>query len=84
MSAPPLRKDVDKQDTWNLNLMFRNVKAWEEAFEKLQDDLANFDKYRGKLGKSARKIRQCYDVSHNFSQMLEKVSAFAQLKYWQG
>ena len=81
MSAPPLRKDVDKQDTWNLNLMFRSVKTWEEAFQKLQHDLANFDKYRGKLGKSARKIRQCYDVSHNFSQMLEKVSAFSQLKY---
>jgi len=81
LSVPPLRKEVQVSDTWNLALMFKNNKAWEQSFKKLQDDLPAFDRFKGKLGKSAKNIRQCYDFSNEYNLLLEKISAYAQLKY---
>lgn len=80
-NTPPLRKDVNKSDTWNLALMFKSIKAWEQAYKKLEDDLVGFDRFKGKLGKSAKNICRCYAFNDEYSQLLEKVAAYAQLKY---
>lgn len=79
--TPPLRQDVKVEDTWNLSLMFRSDAAWERSFKALEGRMSNFGKFRGKLGGSAKAIFDCYEFSHAFSMQLEKVAAYAQLKY---
>ncbi|MCK5863443.1 MAG: oligoendopeptidase F [Candidatus Hydrogenedentes bacterium] len=80
-NTQPLRKDVKNSDTWNLTLMFKNIKAWEQAYRKLEKDLAGFDRFKGKLGRSAKNIQQCFTFNDEYGQLLEKVSVYAQLKY---
>lgn len=81
VKAPPPRKDVRTGDTWNLALIFKSKKEWEKAFDKLESSLNAFERFRGKLGRSARTLFQCVDFSHKYNQLLEKVAAYAQLKY---
>ncbi len=81
IKQPPLRADVNPADTWNLALMFKSDQAWNKTFKKLENDLSKFDAFRGKLKRSAKMIRRCYDFQTAYSMLLEKVVAYAQLKY---
>lgn len=79
--AIPARKDVKAEDTWDLTKLFKSDAAWERAYKELESRIAGFEQFRGKLGKSAKVIRECLDFDAAFDQLGEQVGAYAQLKY---
>ncbi len=81
VKQPPLRHDVDPENTWDLSLMFASDRAWSKAFDKLEADLDTFDTFRGKLKRSAKTVRRCFNFQNEYSMLLEKVAAYAQLRY---
>jgi oligoendopeptidase F len=79
--AIPARAEVKPGDTWDLSKLFKSDAAWERAYQELEDRISGFEQFRGKLGKSAKVIRQCLDFDAEFDKLGEQVGAYAQLKY---
>ncbi|MBI5091359.1 MAG: oligoendopeptidase F [Candidatus Hydrogenedentes bacterium] len=76
----PLRRDIKKEDTWDLSPLFKDDKAWDAAYRKLDKQIAGFEKFRGKLGSSAKTLRDCYAFEIEFDKLAETMRSYAFLK----
>ena len=76
----PTRDKVKAADTWDLTKAFKSDAAWEKGYKKLEGMVAGFEQFRGKLGKSAKVIRDCCDYEAEFEQLGEKLGVYAYLK----
>ncbi|NLN93757.1 MAG: oligoendopeptidase F [Candidatus Hydrogenedens sp.] len=80
-ASPQPRKDVLKEHTWDLRPIFKSDAAWEKAFKALEAQLPTVSKFKGKLHRSAKTIHECCIFSNTLRLELEKLGAYAQLKY---
>jgi len=76
----PKRSEVRLEDTWDLTKVFKNDAAWERAYKKLEKMIPGFAKFRGKLGRSAKIIREASDFEAEFEKLAEQMGAYAYLK----
>lgn len=76
----PLRGDVKDDDTWDLAPLFKNDAAWNRGYKKLEDMIGTFDDYRGKLGSSAKVLRDCCDFEVEFEKLAERLGSYAFLR----
>jgi oligoendopeptidase F len=76
----PPRSSVKVADTWDLSPMCENDAAWEREFQKLDKQIPGFDKFRGKLGESAKTLAACLKFDCDFDRLGEKVGGYAHLK----
>ena len=80
MKSIPTRNKVKTGDTWNLTKTFKSDAAWEKGYLALESMVPGFEKFRGKLGKSAKVIRDCCDFESEFEMLGEKLGVYAFLK----
>ncbi|MGI6459057.1 MAG: oligoendopeptidase F [Candidatus Hydrogenedentales bacterium] len=78
-SIPP-RSAVKQEDTWDLTPLYRSDTAWERAFKKLERMTADFATFRGRLHRSAKAIRACFDFQTEFEKLAERIGSYAFLK----
>ncbi len=78
-SIPP-RSAVNREDTWDLTPLYRSDAAWERAFKKFERMAAGFARFRGRLHRSARTIRACFDFETEFEKLAERIGSYAFLK----
>ena len=76
----PPRSSVKVADTWDLSPMCESDAAWEREFQKLDKLIPNFEKFRGKLGESAKTLAACLKFDCDFDRLGEKVGGYAHLK----
>jgi len=76
----PLRKDVKVSDTWDLAPLFKNDKAWQAALKDFEKQIPRFEKFRGKLGASAKVLLDCYRFDVEFNKLAERLGSYAFLK----
>ncbi len=76
----PNRTDVSPEDTWDLSSLYSGDDAWEADFAKLQDRVAQFASYRGRLGESAVILAEALDFDNEFDRLAERVGTYAFLK----
>ncbi len=76
----PLRKHVKAADTWDLGKLFKNDRAWEKAYETLEESIVGYERFRGRLGESAKVLRDCYDFDVEFEKLGEQLGSYAFLK----
>jgi oligoendopeptidase F len=76
----PLRKDVKVSDTWDLAHLFKNDKAWQAALKDFEKQIPRFEKFRGKLGSSAKVLLDCYKFDVEFNKLAERLGSYAFLK----
>jgi len=76
----PLRTELDITDTWDLTALFRSDAAWRRAYDALEKDIAGIEAFRGKVGASARTLRDCYVFHVAFDQRAERLGSYAFLK----
>ena len=76
----PPRSKVKVEDTWDLAPMCENDAAWEREFQKLDKLIAGFEKFRGKLGESAKSLAACLKFDCDFDRLGEKIGGYAHLK----
>lgn len=76
----PTRDKVALDDTWDLTKIYKTDAAWLRGYKKLEKMVDGFDQFRGKLGRSAKMIRNCCDFESEFEQLAEKVGVYAFLK----
>ena len=76
----PKRGDVPVEHTWDLHKLFKSDAAWDRGFEELERLVPGFKRFRGQLGKSARRIRSCCEFEIRVDQLAERLGAYAYLR----
>ncbi|MCE9545586.1 MAG: oligoendopeptidase F [Planctomycetia bacterium] len=76
----PARSDVPARDRWNLESLFPDDDAWETAFKKWEKQMVGFDRFRGKLGKSAAELLACLKFDAEYDRAGERLGTYAHLK----
>ena len=75
-----LRKNVKKEDTWNLSLLYKNDSEFESDFKKMEKFSKEAKKFKGNLSKSAKDLKNILDSIMKASIILEKLGSYAFLK----
>lgn len=75
----PLRSEVPQEETWNLESIFPDVKAWEKAYKKIEKRLAEIEPYKGKLDQSPETLHKCLTLSEDILRGAEKVAVYSGL-----
>jgi oligoendopeptidase F len=78
-TAIPERKDVPDKFKWHTTDIFESDAEWEKAFEKLKGAMPRIASFKGKLGKSAKNLLECYTFQDEISEKIEHVFAYASL-----
>ena len=76
----PTRSKVKSADTWDLAPMCESDVQWEEMFATLDQLIAGFAKFRGKLGQSAKTLAACLAFDSDFDRLGERAGGYAHLK----
>jgi oligoendopeptidase F len=76
----PKRSAVKTPDTWDLAPLCASDGQWEELFQKLNQQIAGFEKFRGKLGEGAKTLAACLKFDCDVDRLAERVGGYAHLK----
>ena len=80
VKALPKREKVKEQDRWDLSSLFRGDAEWEAAFNKWEQQIAGYEKFRGKLGESAEMLSACLQFDASIDRAGEKLGIYAFLR----
>ncbi len=76
----PLRKDVAPEDCWDLSSLYGDDAAWESDFKKLEEQIATFETFKGRLGESAAVLAEALTFDSDFDRTAERLGYYAFLK----
>ena len=76
----PTRDKVSSSDTWDLSSLYDGDEAWESDFKILEEKLAGFEGFRGRLGESVDQLYAALAFDSEFDQIAEKLGTYAFLK----
>ena len=79
-SAVPQRSEIDDQHKWRVEDVFASDQAWENAFAGLQKAVGMFEPYRGRLGKSAAVLLECFAKKDSIELIADNLYVYAYLK----
>jgi len=81
------RNEVEKQDKWNVENLFLNLEAWEQAFQGLTKGKTEskrwpeLAKYQEKLGEGAKTLSTLLKKTFNIERELMKLYTYAHLRH---
>ncbi|TWU44115.1 Oligoendopeptidase F, plasmid [Novipirellula aureliae] len=76
----PSRNEVKSEDCWDLSSLFENDQIWETEREKLDERIATFATFRGRLGESADVLAEALAFDSEFDRLAERVGTYAFLR----
>lgn len=76
----PERKDIKKQDQWDLGQMYNNQNQWEADLKSIESQVSRYQDFKGHLGESIDVFREAWDFDLELSRTMEKVYTYAHLK----
>jgi oligoendopeptidase F len=79
-AAIPSRSEVKQEDTWDLSPLYRTPEGWAEDFAMLQGEYPAIALFRGKVGESARSLRELLECEKGISRRIEKLHHYASLR----
>ena len=65
------------QDRWNLAAIYPSVDAWQQDATRLEGQYADLAKCKGQLGRSAARLRECFDLQADVSKRLSRLFSYA-------
>ncbi len=80
MSKIPERHEVDDKDKWDLSGLYKTEEDWEADLKAFQKMIPGIEKFRGTLGDSAEKLKECLDYMNGFELMEERLGSYAHLR----
>lgn len=75
----PVRKDVPREQTWNLESIFPSVTAWEAACQEVEARLPNLAQYQGRLGEAPNVLLEYFDLANQISILALKAMVYSGL-----
>ena len=74
------RSEVPVEQTWNLNDLFVSEQAWEKELEVIDNEIAQFDSFKGTLHNGSNALLACLTVQEKITMKLIKAGTYAELK----
>lgn len=79
-AAIPERKDIKVEDKWDLSPMFNSEEEWESLYKEIENKIAEYERFRGRLGKSLDAFKAAIEFDLTMSRSIEKLYTYAHLK----
>lgn len=76
----PERKDIKAEDKWDLSPMFKSEEEWEALYKEIEKKIAEYEKFRGRLGKSLDAFKAAIEFDLAMSRSIENLYTYAHLK----
>ncbi|MCL4489919.1 MAG: oligoendopeptidase F [Chloroflexi bacterium] len=77
----PLRREIERKNTWNIESVFPSDEAWEAEFKMVDDRLPGLTLARGHLGDGPSVLADWLDLSEQIGVALGKVTLYASMGY---
>ncbi|MDC7245828.1 MAG: oligoendopeptidase F [Sphaerochaetaceae bacterium] len=77
----PERKDVPVEDTWNLELLYKTEKQWEDDIERIRKESSKSESFRGTIGKSKENLLSAVRYITEVEKIAERVGQYAFLRH---
>ena len=77
----PSRKDVKKEDKWDLSSIFKSTDEWEAALASIETKTQAAAEFKGKLGESSGSLLNALKAYENVLLQMECVYHFASLEH---
>ena len=72
------RNKVDEKYKWKITDLFENDNKWQEAYDKAENSIALFDKYRGNI--TGDNLAECLKLRDEVMLLTEQVCVYAGLR----
>jgi len=76
----PERKDIKAEHKWDLSPMFKSEDEWEALYKEIENKIAEYEKFRGRLGKSLDAFKAAIEFDLAMSRSIENLYTYAHLK----
>ena len=76
----PSRKDIAKENTWDLSKLFPNDEAWEASLAEYGEKAGKIPSFKGTLGASAENLAAWLDFSRDLGILEERLGYYAELR----
>ena len=80
MSSVPERSDVDAEYKWDLESMYPDDEAWEEAFEAVRGRVDEIARYEGRLTESPETLLEALELEEEVMREVAQVASYASLR----
>lgn len=74
------REEVPKEFTWNMDDMLSNDSEWEALYKEAEEQLKEYETYKGRLSESAGMLYGCLKLDDELSLKLERIFVYAKQK----
>ncbi len=75
----PKHDQIEEQYTWNLKDIYKSEDLWEKDFANVEKTLPEYQKFVGKVGKSAKDLYELLKFDEKISITMDKLSLYAGL-----
>ena len=76
-----MQKASQEKYNWKLTDLFSNKQEFENAIKKMQEDLKQIEKYKGKLSNSSENLYECYNLYEKLLISFEKIYSYGMFNY---
>ena len=76
----PLRREGQKENTWDLSKLFPRDEAWNQGLEDYEKQAERIPSFRGTLGKSAESLAAWMDYTRDLGILEERLGYYAELR----
>ncbi|SDF44892.1 oligoendopeptidase F [Halorientalis regularis] len=80
MSSVPERSDIDAEHKWNLEALYADDEAWEDAFEEVQERLADLEAYEGQVTEDAETLLAVLELREEIMRTVSNVTSYARMR----
>lgn len=80
MKRLPARSQVKAADTWDLTSLFPDTATWEQLYDQLEGQIANFESYRGRLAQDAATLAECLRFDLDYDRACDRLGTYAFLR----
>ena len=74
------RDEIPDKYKWNVSLIFKNDKEWENTLKNVNKKIPLLEKYKSKLGESSEELFEFINLMHEVELIIEKLYVYAHLK----
>jgi oligoendopeptidase F len=75
----PKREEIDEKYKWNLKDIYNSDDDWENDYKWVSENVKNFSKFEGKLGKSAEDLLACFKFEDEIGIKIERLYLYSML-----
>ena len=75
------REEIADKYKWDLSLIYKNEKDFNQDYETLENKIANFSKYEKIMDKNAKDFYNTIEEYHSITRLFEKLSVYTHLLF---